>query len=102
MPLFRQASAIALAVALGTSHAEPPAARVVVVQPSGAQVPANLLRISISFAAQVEGPVLPRLSLLRANGSQVQEPFLEQELWSPSGKILPVMTHPGRVKSAQK
>jgi len=102
MPLFRLASAIALAVALGTSHAEPPAARVVVVQPSGAQVPANLLRISISFAAQVEGPVLPRLSLLRADGSQVQEPFLEQELWSPSGKILTVMMHPGRVKTGLK
>src|SRR5262249_43171948 len=102
MPLFRLASAIALAVALGTSHAEPPAARVVVVQPSGAQVPANLLRISISFAAQVERPVLPRLSLLRADGSQVQEPFLEQDLWSPSGRILTVLLHPGRVKTGLK
>src|SRR5215470_12378999 len=102
MPLFRQASAIALAVALGTSHAEPPAARVVLVQPSGAQVPANLLRISISFAAQVEGPLLPRLSLLRADGGQVAEPFLDQELWSPSGRILTVLMHPGRVKTGLK
>ena len=32
----------------------------------------------------------------------MQEPFLEQELWSPSGKILTVMMHPGRVKTGLK
>ena len=31
-----------------------------------------------------------------------QEPFLEQELWSPSGRILTVMMHPGRVKTGLK
>jgi hypothetical protein len=46
--------------------------------------------------------LLPRLTLLRADGSQVQEPFLEQELWSPSGKILTVLMHPGRVKTGLK
>src|SRR6185436_9228403 len=51
------------------------------------------------FAAQVEGPLLPRLSLLRADGRRIQTPFLAQELWSPSGKVLTVMMHPGRVKS---
>jgi hypothetical protein len=71
----------------------------VFVQPSGAQVPANLLRISIRFAKQVEGPLLPRITLLHANGSKIQEPFLEQELWSPDGKVLTVLMHPGRVKS---
>ena len=93
--------ATALAVALGCSHghAQQPTPRVVLVQPSGPEVPANLLRISIGFAAPVEGPLLPRLALLRADGRQIQEPFLEQELWSPSGKILTVMMHPGRVKS---
>jgi hypothetical protein len=30
---------------------------------------------------------------------QIQEPFLEQELWSPDGKLLTVLMHPGRVKS---
>jgi hypothetical protein len=61
-----------------------------------------LLRISIKFASQVEGPLLPRLALLHADGTRVQEPFLEQELWSPSGKILTVMMHPGRVKTGLK
>jgi hypothetical protein len=102
MHLRRLAGATALAVALGCCYAEQPASRVVLVQPSGPEVPANLLRLSIRFAAQVEGPLLPRLTLLRADGSQVQEPFLEQELWSPSGRILTVMMHPGRVKTGLK
>jgi hypothetical protein len=99
VPLCRLLSATALAVALGYSQADQPAPRVVLVQPSGPTVPANLLRMSVRFAAQVEGPLLPRLALLRADGGQIQEPFLEQELWSPSGKILTIMLHPGRVKS---
>lgn len=102
MHFFRWVGATALAVALGSSQAEQPTPRVVLVQPSGPEVPGNLLRISIRFAAQVEGPLLPRLSLLRADGRQVQAPFLEQELWSPSGKILTVMMHPGRVKTGLK
>ena len=102
MHLRRWVGATALAVALVSSHAAQPAPRVVLVQPSGPEVPANLLRISITFAAQVEGALLPRLSLLRADGSQIQEPFLEQELWSPSGKVLTVLMHPGRVKTGLK
>src|SRR5262252_10632856 len=102
MHLCRWVGATALAVALGCSHAGQPAPRVVLVQPSSNEVPANLLRLSIGFAAQVEGPLLPRLSLWRANGRQVEAPFLEQELWSPSGKILTVMMHPGRVKTGLK
>src|SRR5262249_15619748 len=102
MHLCRWVGASALAVALGCSHAGQQAPRVVLVQPSGPEVPANLLRISISFASQVEGPLLPRLALMHGDGRQVHEPFLEQELWSPSGKILTVMMHPGRVKTGLK
>src|SRR5262245_4736204 len=99
MHLCRLVCATALSVTLGCAYAGQPAPRVVLVQPSGPEVPANLLRISISFASQVEGPLLPRLALLYADGTRVQEPFLEQELWSPSGKILTVLMHPGRVKT---
>jgi hypothetical protein len=102
MHLCRWVGATALTVTLGCAYAGQPTPRVVLVQPSGPEVPANLLRLSIRFAAQVEGPLLPRLSLLRADGRQVQAPFLEQELWSPSGKILTVMMHPGRVKTGLK
>ncbi len=71
----------------------------VAVQPSGPEVPANLLRISLVFAQPVGEYVLPRLELRQANGEVIDKPFLEQELWSPSGKILTVLLHPGRVKS---
>jgi hypothetical protein len=92
-------SATALGVALVCSDAQPSTPRVALVQPSGPEIPANLLRFSIRFEAQVEGPMLHRLALLRADGMQIQEPFLEQELWSPDGKLLTVLMHPGRVKS---
>ena len=69
------------------------------MQPSASQVPANLLRLSIEFATRIEGPVLPRIALLRPDGKPLAQPFLEQELWSPSGRILTVLMHPGRVKT---
>ena len=71
----------------------------VAVQPSGPEVPANLLRISLVFAQPVGEDVLHRFELRRANGDVIDQPFLEQELWSPSSKILTVLLHPGRVKS---
>src|SRR4051794_36576043 len=99
MCLARLFTAAVLAVALNGALAGQPMPRVVFVQPSAHEVPANLLRISIEFAAPVEGPVLSRIALLHADGRLIQEPFLQQELWSPSGKILTVIMHPGRVKT---
>ena len=100
MHLGQRVCTAALAVALGCAHghaAQP--TRVLLVQPSGPQVPANLLRISIRFAAQVEGPLLPRLALSHTEGKPIEAPFLEQELWSPNGEVLTVLLHPGRVKT---
>lgn len=90
---------LALAVTLQAAQAGQPPPKVVLVQPSAAEVPANLLRLSIVFAAPVEGAVLPRIALAHAEGSALQEPFLSQELWSPDGKILTLLLHPGRVKT---
>ncbi|GJI96707.1 hypothetical protein RugamoR57_34250 [Duganella caerulea] len=89
----------ALFAALSATAAVQAAPGVVQVQPSAAEVPANLLRISIRFAAPPEGAVLPRLALRHADGRPVQQPFLPQELWSPDGKILTILMHPGRVKT---
>jgi hypothetical protein len=69
------------------------------VQPSAAEVPANLLRISIEFVAPIESPVLSGLALRHADGRPVEQPFLQQELWSPNGKILTFLLNPGRVKT---
>lgn len=90
---------MALATLLHSAQAAQPAPQVVLVQPSGTEVPANLLRLSVVFAAPVEGAVLPRIALSRADGGSLQEPFLPQELWSPDGRILTLLLHPGRVKS---
>jgi len=99
MRIDRWLTATALAAAVTGAHALPPALRVALVQPSGAEVPANLLRLSFRFERPVEGPVLARLGLLGPDGTQIPAPFLEQELWSPDGKALTVLMHPGRVKS---
>ena len=69
------------------------------VRPTSDTVPENLLRLSVVFDAPPAGPVLPRLALRLADGSIVAEPFLEQELWSPDGRVLTVLMHPGRVKT---
>lgn len=51
----------ALVFALPLARAgQPP--QITAVRPSGSEVPANLLRFSIEFAAPVEGPVLPRIA----------------------------------------
>ena len=73
--------------------------RVVSVSPSGAVVPENLLRFSVRFDAPPKGPVLSRLAFVGHDGQALPEPFLEQELWSPDGRTLTVLLHPGRVKT---
>ena len=75
------------------------AAPAVSVAPSGAVVPENLLRLSVRFDAPPQGPALPRLALIGRDGQPLPEPFLAQELWSPDGRTLTVLLHPGRVKT---
>lgn len=69
------------------------------VRPTSATVPANLLRLSVVFDEPPSGPVLPRLALRLPDGSLVDQPFLDQELWSPDGRIVTILMHPGRVKT---
>jgi hypothetical protein len=88
-----------LATTVQVASAGQPVPRVVLVQPSAAEVPANLLRLSIVFTASIEGEVLPRIALSHADGRVLEEPFLQQELWSPDGKVLTLLLHPGRVKT---
>lgn len=94
-----RATALALFLALGMPAGAAALPQVVGVYPSGASVPENLLRISIRFAAPVAGPILPDLALWRSGAALLQAPFLDQELWSPDGRTLTLLFHPGRVKS---
>ncbi|CAN7364556.1 hypothetical protein LJR289_002092 [Pseudoduganella sp. LjRoot289] len=92
-------AAAALLSPIGDCHAELDTPPILHVRPSGAVVPANLLRISIEFATPVTGEVLSRLALVHEDGSRIEAPFLQQELWSPDGTILTILMHPGRVKT---
>ena len=82
-----------------TAAAALAAAAVLAVRPSGPTVPANLLRLSLVFDRPAAGAVLPSLELIDAAGRPIPAPFLEQELWSPDGRVLTLLLHPGRVKS---
>jgi len=91
--------ALALTIAWTGASGRADAQAVVAVRPSGRSVPENLLRLSIVFAAPPPSPVIPRLQLLRDDGTVVDSPFDPQELWSPDGTILTVLFQPGRVKA---
>jgi hypothetical protein len=91
------AVSVAIACAIVSGHAA--AQAVVAVRPSGASLPENLLRLSIVFAEQPTQAVIPRLQLLRNDGTIVDGPFDQQELWSPDGLTLTVLLQPGRVKT---
>ncbi len=69
------------------------------VMPTTGAVHENLLRFSIRFSQAPNQQVLSHLSVVRADGATLDEPFLNQELWSPDGKILTVLFGPGRVKT---
>ena len=97
MKFLPLAVSLAIACAVASGHAA--AQAVVAVRPSGASVPENLLRLSIVFAEQPTQPVIARLQLLRDDGTIVDGPFDQQELWSPDGLTLTVLLQPGRVKA---
>lgn len=81
----------------------PPGPRVGIaaVYPTGNHLPENTLRWYIHFTGPVaRGNVYRHLKLVRDDGVQIKEPFLEveEELWSADGLRLTVLFHPGRVK----
>lgn len=67
---------------------------------SPTDLPANALKLYLHFSHPMEqGVFLDRITLLRQDGSVVQGPFRETELWSPDGKRLTLWLHPGRQKT---
>jgi hypothetical protein len=81
----------------------PPQPRVGItaVYPSANRLPENTLRLYLHFSGEVaRGDVYRHLKLVRDDGVEVKEPFLEldEELWSADGTRLTILFHPGRVK----
>jgi hypothetical protein len=70
------------------------------IAPKPAMVPANAVKLYLHFTQPMEqGVFLERITLRREDGSPVQGPFRETELWSPDGKRLTLWLHPGRQKT---
>jgi hypothetical protein len=89
--------ALVIAV-MATSSATP---HVVSIAPAAGSIPANALRLYVTFAHPARGVVTTRdLRLLDAAGRMVDGAFMDfgQDLWSPDGRRLTVLFDPGRVK----
>lgn len=70
------------------------------ISPTPVVLPANALKFYLHFSQPMEqGVFLERISLHRADGSPVQGPFRETELWSPDGRRLTLWLHPGWQKT---
>lgn len=67
--------------------------------PSGNQLPANALRLSVEFTEPQSRAILPHLGIRDQYGTQHPNIFLQQELWSPDRQMLTVLFDPGRLKT---
>jgi hypothetical protein len=75
------------------------------VYPTADLLPENQLKLYLHFSAPMSrGRVYRHIHLLRADGSEVDLPFLEldEELWDSSGRRLTVLFDPGRIKRGLK
>lgn len=78
-----------------------PVPRLVRFSPSQSIIPANTLRMYLSFSEPMaRGQLKQHISLIRSDGSVVDSPFLnlETELWDSSQKRLTLLFDPGRIK----
>ncbi|WP_213807856.1 hypothetical protein [Granulicella sp. dw_53] len=85
-------------MALASSSAAP---QVVSISPAARSIPANTLRIYVTFNHPARGVVATRdLRLLDDAGRTIDGAFMDfgQDLWSPDGRRLTVLFDPGRVK----
>ena len=72
----------------------------VCLSPATSLIPANTLKLYLDFSEPMEqGVFLKHLTLQKRNGEEVEGAFRETELWSPDGKRLTIMFHPGRQKT---
>jgi hypothetical protein len=79
--------------------------RVETVYPTIDLLPENQLKFYIHFSAPMSrGESYRHVHLLKADGKEVEAPFLEleQELWDPTGKRFTLFFDPGRIKRGLK
>lgn len=70
------------------------------LSPAARKIPANTLKLYLDFNQPMEhGVFLDCIQLKRIKGEEVTGAFRETELWSPDGKRLTLMLHPGRQKT---
>ncbi len=75
------------------------------IYPTSNKLPENQLRFYLHFSAPMSrGEAYEHLRLTKADGSEVDLPFLEigEELWDRSGKRLTLLIDPGRIKRGLK
>jgi hypothetical protein len=80
---------------------EAPAPRLAGFAPSQGVIPANVLRLYLSFSEPMaRGQVRHAVTLLRADGTSVPSPFLslDSELWDASQTRVTLLFDPGRIK----
>ena len=76
-------------------------ATVVAIHPSAAEVPENLLRLSVTFsAAMEEGSAADRIHLRDLTGKDISQALLPMppELWDRARRRLTLLLEPGRIK----
>jgi hypothetical protein len=70
------------------------------LSPDASSLPANTLKLYLDFTEPMEhGVFLIHTKLWKQSGQEVTGAFRESELWSPDGKRLTLMFHPGRQKT---
>ena len=77
-----------------------PAPEVAAIWPTSDVLPANHLRFYIEFSQPMLGgeELFNQIEILDAQGNPVFDPWLPDELWDDSGKVLTLYIHPGRIK----
>jgi hypothetical protein len=77
-----------------------PRADVVMLWPTPDVLPANQLRFHIQFSRPMRGgpDIFKQIQLLDADGNEIFDPWLPDELWSEDDTMLTLLIHPGRIK----
>lgn len=94
---FRDGTVVSRAAKLEATAAPKPT---VGLSPGVDRIPENTLKLYLDFSEPMEqGVFLQHLVLYERGGREVLGAFRETELWSPDGRRLTVLLHPGRQKT---